>query len=386
MNLQKASLVIGTLTLFVVGSDIFMSSPLLPFIGEEFRLSAGYTGWMVTLYAIVYAIGCPFWGSMSDRKGRKYFVIAGLFGLALANFVASLATSFHFLILSRMLTGFALSSIAPIVYAMVADVAPPDKKGSWLSITVAGHLTGLALGTPLGSTMEYFFGWRAVYAALAAVGLLLAVTNYLLLPEKTAAVKSVKSSVYSLKEILPSVSITALWSAAMYGVYTYLGAGLHLQHQYSSLEIGRVLIVYGVGAMSGSILAGRLSDRFCPKLVSTVTLLCLFLFQLLLGLSFGFEDLLAISIFLWAIVGYAYIPSYQARLVGEYSNEKGKIMAWNITAMYVGMTLGSLFGGAVITLYGFEALAISCGCVALIAADLSRRVGRADHLETADYR
>ena len=56
MNHQKLCLVIGTLTLFVVGSDIFMSSPLLPFIGEEFNLSAGYIGWMVTWYAILYAI------------------------------------------------------------------------------------------------------------------------------------------------------------------------------------------------------------------------------------------------------------------------------------------------------------------------------------------
>jgi MFS family permease len=38
------------------------------------------------------------------------------------------------------------------------------------------------------------------------------------------------------------------------------------------------------------------------------------------------------GIFIWAIVGYGYIPSYQARLVEEYPNETGKVMAWNITA------------------------------------------------------
>lgn len=373
MNHAKACLIMGALTLFIVGSDIFMASPLLPFIAEDFKISVGYTGWMVTLYAIAYAIGCTIVGYISDRIGRKKLIIIGLTGLLVANVLASVATSFIVLIIARMLAGLFLSAIAPSVYAIIGDVAPQNKKGSWLSIVVAGHLTGLAIGTPLGSFLQFFVGWRFIFGAIAVISFLLALGNYLLLPKQTGK-KSREAGISNTKAIFSSVSITAIWSTSMYGLYTYLGAGLYLVHGYSSLEIGRVLIIYGIGAMSGSLLAGKFADRFGAKSISTKILFTLSGVLIFIGLFSSFEYVLLVGIFFWAIVGYGYIPSYQSRLVGEYPQETGKVMAWNITAMYVGMTLGSLLGGIIITLFNFYLLPIICACIAFLAGSLSSKV------------
>lgn len=88
------------------------------------------------------------------------------------------------LLISRMLAGLFLSAVAPSVFAIIGDVAPQTKKGSWLSIVVAGHLTGLAIGTPIGSHLKYFVGWRFIFSAIVGISFLLILCNFLLLPKQ----------------------------------------------------------------------------------------------------------------------------------------------------------------------------------------------------------
>ena len=58
----RVSLSVGWVTLFLMGTDLFVVSPLLPFISEEYNVSSAMTGWMVTVFAVTYAIAAPFFG------------------------------------------------------------------------------------------------------------------------------------------------------------------------------------------------------------------------------------------------------------------------------------------------------------------------------------
>ncbi len=74
---------------------------------------------------------------------------------------------------------------------------------------------------------------------------------------------------------------------------------------------------------------------------------------------------------MWALVGYGGFGSYQARLAAEYPNDRGILMAWNNTALYVGITLGSIIGGYVITNWGYFMLPFVCAGSAAISLILS---------------
>lgn len=51
----KVGLSVGWITLFLMGIDLFVVSPLLPFISEAYNVSSAMTGWMVTVFAVTYA-------------------------------------------------------------------------------------------------------------------------------------------------------------------------------------------------------------------------------------------------------------------------------------------------------------------------------------------
>lgn len=93
----------GWLTLFIIGTDLFVISPLLPFIAKEYELTPSSAGWMVTVFSLMYAISAPLFGWLSDRKGRRFFIVLGLLLFCLANLLTAVSPSFTILLISRIL-------------------------------------------------------------------------------------------------------------------------------------------------------------------------------------------------------------------------------------------------------------------------------------------
>ena len=367
----RISLSVGWITLFLMGTDLFVVSPLLPFISEEYNVSPETTGWMVTVFAMTYAFSAPVFGWLSDKKGRRTFIMFGLLLFAISNALTAFAPSFLWLIVSRILAGLSVASITPLIYAIIGDIAPPNRRGTWLSIVVSGHLTALWAGAPLGTLLEHFLGWRSVFVVMAIIGVILAVVNFKTWASipKSDVTKNVVEG--NLLRILGSVSVTTIWAISMYALYVYLGAALYTENKFSSSEIALAVTFYGVGAVLGSLTSGQLTDKFGESKISKATLIFLTVILICLGIFFSSGDWVYLFLFLWALVGYAGFTSYQARLAVEYPKERGIVMAWNNTALYIGITIGSMIGGYVISNWDYSLLPYVCSVAAIISFALS---------------
>jgi MFS transporter, DHA1 family, purine base/nucleoside efflux pump len=367
----RVSLSVGWVTLFLMGTDLFVVSPLLPFISEAYNVSSAMTGWMVTVFAVTYAIAAPFFGWLSDKNGRRAFITFGLILFVISNILTAFAPTFLWLIISRILSGLSVASITPLIYAIIGDIAPPNRTGTWLSIVVSGHLTALWAGAPIGTLLEHFLGWRSVFVVMAIIGAMLAGVNFSTwkyVPKRSLTRNPLEGS---LLRLLGSVSVTTFWAISIYALYVYLGASLYSENGFLSKQIALAITFYGIGAVLGSLISGQLTDRFGEKNISKVTLIFLSLIFICLGIFFSSGDWIYLFLFLWALVGYAGFTSYQARLAVEYPNERGIVMAWNNTALYIGITIGSMVGGYVITKWGYSYLPYICSIAAVISFALS---------------
>lgn len=372
MKLQgRISLSVGWITLFLMGTDLFVVSPLLPFISEVYKVSASTTGWMVTVFAVTYAFSAPCFGWLSDIKERRTLITFGLLLFAISNMLTAFSPSFLWLIVSRILAGLSVASITPLIYAIIGDTAPPNRRGTWLSIVVSGHLTALWAGAPFGTLLEHFLGWRSVFVVMAIIGAVLAAVNFKTWESipKNGLTRNLLEG--NLLRILGSVSVTTIWAISMYTLYVYLGAALYSKNKFSSSEIALAVAFYGVGAVLGSLTSGQLTDKFGEEKISKVTLILLILILICLGIFFSSGDWIYFFLFIWALVGYAGFTSYQARLAVEYPKERGIVMAWNNTALYIGITIGSMIGGYVISNWGYSSLPYVCSVAAIVSFVLS---------------
>lgn len=367
---NRFRLLIGWLTLFVIGTDLFVVSPLLSLIAKEYGITSALAGWMVTVFSIMYVVGAPKIGSLSDKVGRRSIIVAGLLLFAVANLLTSVAPSFIILLISRILAGLAAAAVTPSVYAITGDTAPDVRRGSWLAIVGSGLLMALWIGAPIGTLIGQHRGWKSVFMLISGTGLVLAVVNWRAWPNRVSASRSMAR--VGLQQVINAVGPTVFWGAGVYGFYTYLGTGLR-DHHYVVSQIAIALVVYGIGAVLGSLGGGRLADRYGARRVATTSLALLGVVLFLIAFSLPTKILLMASLSVFAFLGYAFFPSHQARLSQDYTEQRATLLAWNNSALYIGITLGSAMGSVVIREWKFDILPLICGVIALAGSAFSAK-------------
>ena len=170
-------LAVAWLTMFVVGSDLFVVSPLLPLIAADHEIPPAAAGWSVTVFAVTYMLSAPLLGHLADRVGRVRVLTCCLCAFGAANLLTALAGDFAWLLVTRIAAGAAAAGVSPSVYALIGSSAPPELRASRLAVVVSGLLMSLCLGAPVGLLTAAWFCWPAVFFVLGAVSLRLAWAN-----------------------------------------------------------------------------------------------------------------------------------------------------------------------------------------------------------------
>jgi MFS family permease len=170
--------------------DRWVLSAVLPRIEDEFTLSHGAAGLFGTIFLVGFFVTSPVFGILADRGKRKGLLAIGIGVWSLATIASGLSRNFMELAVARALVGVGEASYATIAPTLIDDLAPPERKGSWLAIFYATIPVGAALGYLTGGSVEKIYGWRAAFFVAGAPGIVLAVLCLLLVePERTFSAK-----------------------------------------------------------------------------------------------------------------------------------------------------------------------------------------------------
>src|SRR5690242_6925434 len=220
-----ARLAVAWLTMFLVGTELFVFSPLLPVLAADYDIAPSVAGLSVTIFSLAYMVSAPLFGYFSDRIGRRRVLIYSLLAFALANILTAGAANLLSLLAVRLFAGAAAAGVTPSIYALVGNAAPPDRHATWLALVVSGLLVSLALGASMGALVGSFFGWAPVFGVLAVLSLVLLWLNCRVWPYERrptdvggAAAPNPLDAVALGRRLMPMV----VWSTGLYGVYTYL--------------------------------------------------------------------------------------------------------------------------------------------------------------------
>src|SRR5690242_5680468 len=82
------------LIMFVIGTDTFLISPLIPTLQDLFHIPTEYSGWMVGSYALGYAIFALIAGPLSDGWDRKKVMLSGMVCFSVSTILCGFATGF----------------------------------------------------------------------------------------------------------------------------------------------------------------------------------------------------------------------------------------------------------------------------------------------------
>jgi EmrB/QacA subfamily drug resistance transporter len=238
-------LIFGVVALaqLMVVLDATIVNIALPSAQQALHFSVGDRQWVVTAYALAFGSLLLLGGRISDVFGRKWTLIVGLSGFAIASAVGGAATSFIMLIAARGLQGAFAALLAPAALSLLTTTfTEPGERGKAFGIYGAIAGGGGAAGLLLGGVLTQYLSWRwslyvnlalAVPAALGALALLqnqaIAVKPKFDVPGTLAAIGGLFSLVYGF-----SVAETHGWSSGL--TIGFLGAAAALLATFVAIE------------------------------------------------------------------------------------------------------------------------------------------------------
>ena len=143
-------LAVVALAVFITVLTATMINVLIPLMRAEFGASAAQIGWVITGYALAYAVGIPLYGRISDLFGVRRVFTLGLLGFALGGLICALAPNLAVLVLGRIVQGIGGAAVPALALVAVAKVSPPGERGGAMGLVASSVGIGSALGPVVG--------------------------------------------------------------------------------------------------------------------------------------------------------------------------------------------------------------------------------------------
>ena len=175
MQNKRLYLVCLTVFPFMICTGIIYS--ILSIYMASLGLTKSEIGTLFTAGAVGAAVSSPFWGSLSDRFGRKKIMVFSMAAFAIVFLGYAFSRNYIHLVLVQVLEGLAWAAMGSTAVALVADVVPEENRGKAMGIYNMTWNTGWIIGPTMGGLISDHFGFMTTFllcSGLTAAGLVLA--------------------------------------------------------------------------------------------------------------------------------------------------------------------------------------------------------------------
>jgi len=339
-------------------------SPLLPVYAREHGAGGLLIGFIFASFSLTRTAFLPYFGRLSDRRGRRGLIVIGLCLYAVCSFLYAAAVNPAQLVLVRLLQGGAAAMVWPIAAAYVGDITPPGREGTYMGLFNLATYSGLASGPFIGGLIKDLINIQACFHTMGGMSLLGLGLAFVFLPQQEPfRTKPTGRSSRTLEllrrypelrgaflfRLLISVCIALSWSFQP----LYLDAALGLPAAWIGLLVSLNVSVMALLQAPLGRLADRVDRRKLILIGALIQATCLSLLPL--GRSLG--PLLALNLGLGVASGI-FMPALQAIVtsLGRLAGMIGAVMGLLFTAQSLGMLCGPMIAGALYEMAGFSTI------------------------------
>jgi MFS family permease len=336
--------------------------PIMPLYAIQLGAGGTELGFIIAAFNLARSLFNPVVGRLSDRLGRKPFMLAGLFCYALLSVAYIQAASVSGLIAVRFAHGLAAVCVAPVAMAVVAEIAPPRRLGIYMGTLSMALMLGVGAGPLLGGVIKDWLGTEAAFLTMGGLALVTSVGILAFVPSLARkageTVKPSTSMRQTLRQsrILQTVFSIRFFSAVGQGaVYTFLplyGVAIGI----SSTQVG---ILLGVNVLLIAFLqrpGGRLADRTHPVALMVGGIVLSGLAVAGMPLVQNFSGALVMNILMGVANGIA-VPAALVLAGREGARVgMGSVMGLFDAALSLGFIVSPILLGMVHDAFGIEAI------------------------------
>jgi DHA1 family multidrug resistance protein-like MFS transporter len=361
-----------------------IAGPFLPFYLIELgvRGTADVELWAGVISSsnfLTSALLSPFWGSLSDRIGRKPMVVRSSIAACTFLALAGVCHNVWQLLVLQMLAGI-FGGFSAATMALVGATVPEERMGFSLGWLATGQLVGTLIGPLIGGLIaDHFHDYRIVYYFSASTALVVTllcigfVTERFQRPAETKHAPSRRELFLETVRhpiLLPLLGIIALTQVSALApgpvIPLFVQSMLGDTGGLLATAAGAAIAVMGVADVLASPWLGKRSDKIGYRRVLIISLLGAAAFTIPQAFTHDYWIFIALRFGLGMFLG-GILPAANALAGRLFPRERrGHIFGLISSATFVGMFVGPLLGGSIAAHFGFAALFLTVGAIMLV--------------------
>ncbi|WP_440813651.1 MFS transporter [Pseudomonas syringae] len=325
---------------------------LLPEISDGLGVSASFAGQMVTVYALGSLLAAIPLTIATQSWRRRTVLLMTIVGFLIFNSITALSSDYWLTLVARFFAGVSAGLAWSLIAGYARRMVTPHLQGRALAVAMVGTPIALSLGVPLGTWLGGFMGWRMAFGLMS--GMTLALIAWVLIkvpdyPGQSSSQRMALREVFFTPGVCSVLGVVFTWMLAHNILYTYIApfvasAGL-------ANEVDRVLLAFGVAALGGIWITGRLVDRHLRTavLVSLATFAAVSVF---FGVFSGSAVAIYSGIFIWGLTFGGAATLLQTALADAAGEGADVALSMNVVVWNSAIACGGLMGGVLLGQWG----------------------------------
>ncbi|KAH8989541.1 MFS general substrate transporter [Lactarius akahatsu] len=359
------NVVFGLSSTFIV-ANLYYCQPLLIEFAKSFNVTYGEVSIIPTLVQAGYASGLLLISPLGDLVKRRPLLL--LLCSISASLTVGLAVTRSLVVFETLCFLIGATSVAPqILIPLAADLAPPSRHASAISIVFSGLLFGILIARVLAGIIAQYATWRVVYYLAIGVQCTVVAILWATLPDYPAKNRNLTyfeiiwtmARLAVTEPVLIQASLICMAASACFACYwvtlTFLLGGP--PYHYSTLVIG-LFGLLGMSGVSMTPLAGRFIDRLVPWYATLFSTLVLLAMQ---GTYSGAAGVNIAAIVITTIgldIGQQMQQvSLTTSVYGISQAARARLNAVLILSIFIGQVTGTSVGTRLFVSYGWRASA-----------------------------
>ncbi|ANY06919.1 MFS transporter [Pseudonocardia sp. HH130630-07] len=343
------------LSLFAIGSSEFLIAGVLPPVAADLDVSLPAAGTLISAYAMGVVVGAPPLALLTLRWSRRTTLIASQVVFVAATTAGMLVEGYWPLLISRVVVGLAYAGFWAAAMVTALHLVTPDRAARALAVVVGGLSLAMVLGGPLGTLISDVAGWRAGFWALAAATAATAVATAIVLPAGAdqGPPRDVRGELRTMlrPRLWIAYGTTVLSTGSYMVTYSYIAGILTDVSRLDQRLVPAVLALFGIGAVAGLTVGGRIADRYpFPLLAGGLASITVLSGAMLIWASNS--TIMVVLFFLLGFAAFVLNPAVHGRVFAIGADAPTLAGAVNVSAFQVGITLAAAVGGVAITATG----------------------------------
>lgn len=358
--LALATFVTGTAENIIVG--------ILPGIAPSLNVSVSIAGQLTSIFSITFAFTAPLALIITTRFERKVILVFALGVFIASNIIASISPNYLILFAARMCMAAASAVVCLIATMLATELVVPTMRGRAIGIIFMGISGSMVAGVPTGMIISQWLGWRAVFLCLALTAAVVLLLSSRSLPQTGRNLGGLPPYMPHLKSnrLMSAQLVSILMIGGHFVLFAYLSPYFLEVVHISSHKVIWAMAAFGIAGMTGGYLGGLLVDKLSPRLAIVLT--PFFYLTSLAAVSLAIESsvIFGAVLMVWACVSWMISPVVQSFLITTDPATADAGVGINLSAMHIGVALGTATGGLALQYFPLQALPwIGCILVAL---------------------